>query len=226
METPQIFTLINTVRESVGVIKKTKQPGSTVSYAFRSIDEVVTYLGNEMQKNRLVLKKTQIATPRLKFLPTKNSKGYDVLMTIAVVSIRVTIVAPDGSKTSVDESAQSNDNGDKAVSQAESLAFKHALCRLFMLAAFEDPDAHSTEIPSAKKSAPAKVVAPVSNAPKTQLKKFEGGEINPVWAAACTHVRAGNSPSTILVKYTVSTDLLEELNEIYKIGLEEKTEAK
>lgn len=202
----QIFELLNKCAADIGVIKKTKQPNSTVNYAYRSIDQVINALGVGMQKYNLVLKIEQLTPPQIHFYQTQNARGATIQATTAIVNNRYYIIAPDSSFTFVDESAQSNDNGDKAVSQANSLAYKHAICRLFSIPTEErDPDADSTER-----------VIKANVAKKTQsmpvLRKIdENGEITPVWLAIVNWVKNGGNPEKVRDKYTVSDELMSEL---------------
>jgi hypothetical protein len=202
----QIFELLNKCAADIGVIKKTKQPNSTVNYAYRSIDQVINALGVGMQKYNLVLKIEQLTPPQIHFYQTQNARGATIQATTAIVNNRYYIIAPDSSFTFVDESAQSNDNGDKAVSQANSLAYKHAICRLFSIPTEErDPDADSTER-----------VIKATVAKKTQsmpiLRKIdENGEITPVWLAIINWVKNGGNPEKVRDKYTVSDELMSEL---------------
>lgn len=208
-----IFELLNKCAADIGAIKKAKQPGSSVSYAYRSIDQIMNALGAAMQKHNLIIKVERLSPPQVSFYQTQSAKGYTIQATTAIVDNRYYIIAPDNSFTFVDESAQSNDNGDKAVSQANSLAYKHAICRLFSIPTEQrDPDADSNERVIQVPKTPAKP-AQIAEKPKL-IKVTEDGEITEQWQKVEAWVKQGGNPDAVLQKYIVEKALLDELRKL------------
>lgn len=129
----------------LGAIPKTRPPGSTVSYAFRSIDDVMNALNPLLSSAGITITGKVINHSIERVVSAKGTSGYCVVLTYEMT-------VTDGIESILtQELAMSLDYGDKAATQAMSMAYKYALIRLFVVTTKDlianDADNRAVEMP-------------------------------------------------------------------------------
>jgi len=144
---------IASVSGELVAIPKVKHKESTVSYAFRSIDEVMNAINPLLEKYKLII---SIKVIDRKVTPVTSAKGTPGFAAEVLIDLNVT----DGIETlTTQEWALSVDYSDKAPTQAMSMAYKYALIRMFVVTTKDiianDADMRDVEIGTLNKE-PAK----------------------------------------------------------------------
>lgn len=144
---------IASVSGELVAIPKVKHAESTVSYAFRSIDQVMNAINPLLEKYKLII---SIKVIDRKVTPVTSAKGTPGFAAEVLIDLNVT----DGVETvTTQEWALSVDYSDKAPTQAMSMAYKYALIRIFVVTTKDiidnDADMRDVEIGTLNKE-PAK----------------------------------------------------------------------
>ncbi len=129
----------------LGAIPKTRPPGSTVSYAFRSIDDVMNALNPLLSREGIIVLSKVIDRKLIPVTSKSGTMGY-----LADVIYELTF--DDGTETkSTQEWSIAVDYGDKSATQAMSMAYKYALIRVFVVTTKDlianDADNRAVEMP-------------------------------------------------------------------------------
>lgn len=142
METKKVYAAISAVAAELCEqgIKKSKQQGSQVNYAFRGIDAVYNALAPALVKNKLLI------LPRCTERTSceRMSKSGGALFYITVRAEFDFVSTEDGSIHTVVTYGEAMDSGDKATNKAMSIAYKYAAFQAFCIPTEEtaiDPDA-------------------------------------------------------------------------------------
>ncbi|MEI7341251.1 ERF family protein [Pectobacterium brasiliense] len=142
METKKVYAAISAVAAELCEqgIKKSKQQGSQVNYAFRGIDAVYNALAPALVKNKLLI------LPRCTERTSceRVSKSGGALFYITVRAEFDFVSTEDGSIHTVVTYGEAMDSGDKATNKAMSIAYKYAAFQAFCIPTEEtaiDPDA-------------------------------------------------------------------------------------
>jgi len=118
---------IAAITGAIAAIPKKKDPNSQVQYAFRSIDEVMNHLNPLLAKHGVSLQ-SQVLSHSVQRLENAYKKQF----TQAIVHLSVEFTY--GTEKEVwQEVAMSDDYGDKALTQAMSMAYKYAIIRKFCI---------------------------------------------------------------------------------------------
>ncbi|VEI69399.1 ERF superfamily [Serratia fonticola] len=142
METKAVYKAISAVASELAEqgIKKSKQQGSQVNYAFRGIDAVYNALAPALVKHKLLI--LPRCTERTSCERTSKSGGALFYITVRVEFDFVS--TEDGSIHTVVTYGEAMDSGDKATNKAMSIAYKYAAFQAFCIPTEEtaaDPDA-------------------------------------------------------------------------------------
>lgn len=134
---------IASITADIGVIRKTKKENSTVNYAFRGIDDVMNHLNPLLAKNAVSLEKEVVSFK----LDEKNSTDkYGKARSSYCAIVHIRLIFTDGiEKQQFEEVAMSEDYADKAMTQAESMAYKYAILRKFCIPTEDLPDGDGRE---------------------------------------------------------------------------------
>lgn len=130
------MALLNVMRELPAVGKESQNTESPDQFWFRGIDAIVNAVGPLFRKHGvLCLPKVLKADIR----PASTDRGAGM---VAWVRMRYTFWGPDGSKRKVTVAGEAMDTGDKALSKAQSVAWRVALIQALSIPTGErDPDA-------------------------------------------------------------------------------------
>ena len=148
----QIFELIGKAMDEIGAITKdsfNKQQG----FKSRGIDAVMNALNPVLRKNGLFITPEVLDHKREE--RQTNSGGR---LIYSILTMKYTMVAPDGSSVSAVVIGEGMDSGDKASNKAMSVAMKYAMFQMFCITTEEmvDPDAETPpESVPAPKAQPA-----------------------------------------------------------------------
>ena len=150
---------LSDITSEVGVIEKKKQ-STGVTYAFRGIDEVMNKLNPLLSKHGVTLQ-NEICSHNLERREVTTSSGYVKNAYVATVHIRL-IFSKGTEKEVWEEVAMSEDYGDKAMTQAMSMAYKYAILRKFCILTKDviDPDGRNPENDATPKQTPAASATP------------------------------------------------------------------
>lgn len=136
---------ISAITKEIGAIPKTKKPNSTVSYAFRGIDDVMNKLNPLLAHHGITLQNKVLAytiTPREYIKKIWNTDKEEKKMCY-YATVHIQLIFSDGiSNETWEEVAMSEDHSDKALTQAMSMAYKYAITRKFCILTEDlvDPD--------------------------------------------------------------------------------------
>lgn len=189
------------IMHAIGSVPKTKKEGSTVSYAYRSIDDVMNALNPRLAQHGITMR-LHIISHELKRVETTKGTGTSAYIKVSHIAIiHLGLTFSDGYTTeTTEEIAMSEDFSDKAYTQAMSMAFKYAITRKFCIPTedLEDPDGKSLKheepvkaakeqaAPTPKAEAKATVNTKVPPAPKPKKPIAEmdkdGKEMTKEWA--------------------------------------------
>lgn len=149
-------------------IKKSKQQGSQVTYAFRGIDAVYNALAPALVKHKLLI--LPRCTERTSCERTSKSGGALFYVTVRAEFDFVSI--EDGSIHTVVTYGEAMDSGDKATNKAMSIAYKYAAFQAFCIPTEETALDADSEVHN---------VAP-QNADQIlqQFTNYASSEVNPV----------------------------------------------
>lgn len=164
-----IGTIIPLIREELGAIAKGQETEVGTRYKYRGHDEIINAIVPLMNKYGVY---TTVEDELLKYKgrPAANNKWN----TAAIISKRVTFWAPDGSSRTSTIVAESTDNGNKSVSQAQTYAERFAYTQTFTIPTGDaDPDANAEDAPGAPTAEPA----PSRTQPAAPVTAAESDEI-------------------------------------------------
>ena len=136
---PNIFEALADVMADVTHVGKTGFNDSQ-NYSFRGIDAVVNAIGPVLRDNRVLCipKVLRHEYSEIEVGHNRSKVGH------ALVTVRYTFIAPDGSSLCAVAPGEAMDSGDKATPKAMSVAFRTALLQTLVLPTDEpDPDATS-----------------------------------------------------------------------------------
>lgn len=138
------------ISKEIGAIPKEKKPGASVSYAYRGIDDVMNKLNPLLSEYGITLQSKVLShtlTPRT-FIKYDKYEKRDVEKTCYYATAHLQLIFSDGNQQEVfEEVAMSEDYGDKALTQAMSMAYKYAITRKFCILTQDtvDPDSRQPE---------------------------------------------------------------------------------
>ena len=160
---------LSDITSEVGVIEKKKQ-STGVTYAFRGIDEVMNKLNPLLSKHGVTLQ-NEICSHNLERREFVNKYGDAKVAYVATVHIRL-IFSKGTEKEVWEEVAMSEDYGDKAMTQAMSMAYKYAILRKFCILTKDviDPDGRTPENDATPKQTPAPAATPLPELLRTHDK--------------------------------------------------------
>lgn len=123
----------------LGAISKDKKKGSQLDYGYQGIDDVINALNPLMAKYGIVCH-AHILSKTLERVEMQTKYGVKDAM-LATVDMRYIFTDGEAS-VSTEESACKTDYSDKALTQAQSMAYKYALIRMFQIRTKDaiDPD--------------------------------------------------------------------------------------
>lgn len=144
-QTPQIHARLAAVLagvEAIGKDRKSGQDGYGPKFSYRGVDDVYNELHGLFAKHRIYLS-PEIVTFDQKERQTDKGKTQ----IHAVVQVRYTFTADDGSSTSMTMVGEAADSGDKSLGKAVQYAIKVLLLQAFLIPTEgdNDPDARSVE---------------------------------------------------------------------------------
>lgn len=168
---PNIFEALADVMADVTHVGKTGF-NDAQQYSFRGIDAVVNAIGPVLRDNRVLCIPEVLRHDYQEIeVGAKRSKvGH------ALVTVKYTFIAPDGSSLSAIAPGEAMDSGDKATPKAMSVAFRTALLQTLVLPTDEpDPDATSYDRGTVDTQLP---LAPAEAARKDLLDWLWGISLN------------------------------------------------
>jgi len=136
---PQINAAILSVMKEVGAIAKTER-NTQQGFDYRGIDQVYNRLHPLMVEHGIFTTSEIITSERFE----KPTKAGGILH-VAVMKMKYTFRAADGSSVDTEVVGEGMDSGDKASNKAMAIAHKYALCQAFMIPTQDmiDPDSES-----------------------------------------------------------------------------------
>jgi len=151
----EIYKAITTVMGMIAPIAKGRTNTQGASFKFRGVDDVM----NELQP-ALVAAKIFIVPEVLESTREERQTKSGGMMTSAILKIKFTFYAEDGSCVSSIVIGEAFDAGDKATNKALSIGFKYACLQVFCIPTEDakDPDAESHTV--APRAAPASKTPP------------------------------------------------------------------
>lgn len=139
---------LSAITVEIGPIAKTKRPGDTVSFKYRSIDDVQNHL-NPLLAYYGVTVQSKIINIQLTSREFEKTYNDVVTKKIAYTAVaQMAFIFSDGKSSETwEEAAMSEDYADKAVTQAMSMAYKYALIRKFCITTEDmtDPDSRQPD---------------------------------------------------------------------------------
>ena len=180
MDNKNVITAINkSILEMPAIAKDSKNPQG---WKYRSIDAIIDHCKNVIAKNGLVvIPETINATTKVDVIEKEKYDSYakknvTVISRLSTSSVLVCykICHTSGEMISAIVPGESQDYGDKSMSQAETFAFKSMLSKVFLLGFEEDADAKNIDT-SESKIEPEKPKAEIKPEPKKEepLKKLD-----------------------------------------------------
>lgn len=148
IKTMSLVDKLSAIMEIVGPIKKTKRADDTVTFKYRSIDEVQNRLNPILAHFRVTLQSKII---KLKLTMREFDKEYNNKITKKIVYtavLQMQYIFSDGTAQEIwEEAAMSEDYADKAVSQASSMCYKYMLLRKLCIPTEDvtDPDSRQPD---------------------------------------------------------------------------------
>jgi hypothetical protein len=166
-EPTDIVALISKIRGQAGALAPAEKSG--VPFPFRGIDGTVNHLAPFLTEHGI------ITVPEvLEAEVTQREVGNRVVKT-ALVKAAYTFMAPDGSSVRAVTSGLADDFADRAIAQAQSVAFRVALLQTFTLPTqSEEPEQ------SGQKVQDAQAAAPVQNVPTKAEKTVDNAKADPL----------------------------------------------
>lgn len=144
-----IHQRLNEVAKAVGVIGKMRK-NPQQGFNFRGIDDVYNIIGPHLHDKEVV-----VYPEVTDIIMGERSTKSGTLMTTAVVTVRYTFAAPDGSTHTATLAGEGHDSGDKAVNKALSMAYKTAMLQVLAIPVEGEPDADA-DSPEPTPSAPSR----------------------------------------------------------------------
>jgi hypothetical protein len=135
-ETLTLGQRISKITEEIGSIKKKKEQGGP-QYAFRSIDDFMNKLSPLLAKHEVTLTSKVLSFTLNSRTYTKwdNYQKKDVEKFAYYATVHLAVLFNHGDQSETwEEPAMSEDNSDKAITQAMSMAYKYAIARKFCVA--------------------------------------------------------------------------------------------
>lgn len=126
-ERPQIYELMSAVMADIGAVGKGDR-NDQQNYSFRGVDRVMNAVHAAMTQHGVTV------TPEVlgkEFSGYRTRNGAE--MRVAVLTVRYTFWAPDGSSVQVVTVGEASDSADKATNKALSAAIKYALLHTFVV---------------------------------------------------------------------------------------------
>lgn len=144
-QTPQIHARLAAVLagvEAIGKDRKSGQDGYGPKFSYRGVDDVYNELHGLFAKHRIYLSPEVVTFDQKE---RQTDKGKTQIH--AVVQVRYTFTADDGSSTSMTMVGEAADSGDKSLGKAVQYAIKVLLLQAFLIPTEgdNDPDARSVE---------------------------------------------------------------------------------
>lgn len=140
-----IGSIIPRIRAELGVIAKEDEPEFGTKFKYRGHDQIVNAIVPLLNKYGVFIT-VEDELLRYEGRPAANNKWN----TAGLIRKAVTFHAPDGSTVTSTVVAESTDNGNKAVSQAQTYAYRYALTQTFTIPTGEaDPDSNNEDAPGA-----------------------------------------------------------------------------
>lgn len=152
----RIYTLIPAVMQDLGAVAKEQyadmgrdKTGKAKGYAFRGVDDVMNAINPVLRKHQVFVVPEVLEETR-----EQTTSQYGSVMHYAILKIRYTFFAPDGSSVQAVTIGEGMDSGDKASNKAMAVAFKYALFQVFCIPTEEmgmdDPDRYRPEAEQGK----------------------------------------------------------------------------
>ena len=132
-----IFKKISTIMSELDAVGKDSR-NAQQGFNFRSIDAVINELHPLLAKHGVFIVPEVIEEKR----EERSTKSGGV-MTYALMKIRYTFCAEDGSSVSAIMIGEGSDTGDKASNKAQSIALKYACLQVFAIPTNDDKDPDS-----------------------------------------------------------------------------------
>ncbi|MFV8862659.1 ERF family protein [Serratia fonticola] len=176
METKAVYKAISAVAAELAEqgIKKSKQQGSQVNYAFRGIDAVYNALAPALVKHKLLI--LPRCTERTSCERTSKSGGALFYITVRVEFDFIS--TEDGSIHTVVTYGEAMDSGDKATNKAMSIAYKYAAFQAFCIPTEETAIDADSEVHSVAPATADQILAEftqragLENDPKALQEKY------------------------------------------------------
>lgn len=139
-ETPTVFQAFSAVMESVSAIGKNER-NTQQNYAFRGVDSTVNAVGPALRTHGVVIVPRALSIESERY-PTKSGGN----MRNATVHMEYTVYGPAGDSFTGSTYGEAADAGDKAVSKAQSVAYRTFLLEALTIPTNErDPDMDTHE---------------------------------------------------------------------------------
>lgn len=178
-----IGEIIPLIRQELGAIEKDQKATAGATFAYRGHDQIVNAIVPLFNKYGVFV------TVEDELLQYQGREAANKKWATAAVILKaVTFWAPDGSTVTSKVVAESVDNGNKAVGQAQTYAYRFALTQTFTIPTGEaDPDSLSGDFGVAGE-APA---APTRTQPQVPAKTAGGdAEVDALKASIAEHLKA------------------------------------
>lgn len=193
---------MSAITEHIGIIRKTRKKDSTVTYAFRGIDDVMNALNPMLAEQKITITPRVLHHHLQRYENPKEGTGGKVYIKVShIATVHLALVFSDGTNEEMaDEIAMSEDYSDKAYTQATSMAYKYIILRKFSIPTndLEDPDGKSPKheepvkaskeqaapAPKAEANATVNTKVPPAPKPKKPIAEMDkdGKEMTKEWA--------------------------------------------
>ena len=143
-----VYALMGEAMQQVGAVGK-DSVNQTQGFKYRGIDAVMNALNPVMSKLGLffVPEVLEMTREERESVKVYNNKETKTLLKYAILKIKYTLYAPDGSSVSAIVIGEGMDSGDKASNKAMAVGLKYAAFQMFMIPteemAQDDPDKES-----------------------------------------------------------------------------------
>lgn len=127
----EVLPLITAEVEAIGKSRK----NTSQNYAFRGVDDVYSALNVLLGKHKVT-----IVPEVLEFNREERTSSQDKALFFAVMKVKYTFYAEDGSNVSAIVMGEAMDSGDKAVPKALSMAYKYMAFQVFCIPTEEKID--------------------------------------------------------------------------------------
>ncbi len=155
-----IISIIPRIRKELGAIAKEDEPEFGTKFKYRGHDQIINAIVPLLNKYGVF---TTVDDELLRY--EGRAAANNKWNTAAVIRKTVTFWAPDGSSVTSTLVAESTDNGNKALSQAQTYAERYAYTQTFTIPTGDaDPDSNAEDAPGAPEA--VETVAPAQPAAK------------------------------------------------------------